>query len=228
MLSRLEDLYDYGMLYAYMTTNLEVTKREDATKDIRAEGKVPGVVYGPKQEPISIAIDKVIFEKTLQAAGESTIITLKGLDEDIEVLIQDVAFDTIKGGASHVDLYAIERGKDITTNVALHFIGEAPVEKSGYTINKVLHEVEVTCRPSALPSHIDIDLSVLKDEDSSILVSDIVLPKDVTIETESDVMVANVAAMKEEEPEEEVEAVDMSAIEVEAKGKEESEEEDKE
>jgi len=193
-----------------MTVSLEVKKREGkASADI-----LQGVVYGPKQEPISLAINKQTFEKTLHEAGESTIITLTGLDEDIEVLVHDVSFNARKGGVEHVDFYAIERGKELTTNVTLEFIGEAPVEKSGASVNRVLHDVEVTCRPGVLPSHIEVDLSVLVDETSQIRVADLIVAEDVKIENEAEETVVNVAAAREEEPEETPEAVDMDAIEV--------------
>lgn len=203
-----------------MTVSLEVTKREGKA----GEGSVPGVVYGPKQEPISLSLNKQTFEKTLHEAGESTIITLTGLDEEIEVLVHDVAFDAKRGGVEHVDFYAIERGKELTTNVPLEFIGEAPAEKSGATVNRVLHDIEVTCRPSVLPAHIEVDLSVLVDEDAQIRVADLVLPEGVKVENDSEDTVANVAAAREEEPEEAPEAVDMDAVAVAGEKKEETEE----
>ena len=204
-----------------MTTKLEVTKREGGNG--RSQGNIPGVVYGPKQEPISIVLDKAVFGKLLQSAGESTIINLEGLGEEIEVLIHDVAFNAEKGGVEHVDFYAIERGKELTTNIALEFIGEAPIEKTGASITKVLQELEVTCRPSVLPSHIEVDISVLDTEGSQILVKDLKIADDVTITLDGDSVVAAVSAAREEEPEEAVEAVDMDAVEVEEKGKVEEE-----
>ena len=185
-----------------MTISLEVTKRTGSAAAARAAGQVPAVVYGPKQEPIAIAVDKGTLVKTFEEAGESTIVTLTGLDQEIETLVHDVAFDAARGGVEHADFYAIERGKELTTNVALEFIGEAPVTKGGATVNKVLHEVEVTCRPSALPSQIEVDLSVLVDEESHITVADLNVPEGVTIEDEPEALVANVAAAREEEPEE--------------------------
>jgi len=202
-----------------MTTKLEVTKREDSTQKVRSEGNIPGIVYGPKQEPISITLDKTVFEKTLHTAGESTIINLMGLGEDIEVLVHDVAFNAEKGGVEHVDFYAIERGKELTTNVTLEFIGEAPVEKNGATVTKVLQDIEVTCRPSVLPSHIDVDISVLTEDSSQILIKDLKIADDVKVTLEEDAVVASVSAAREEEPEEEAEAIDMDAVEVEEKGK---------
>lgn len=210
-----------------MTLQLEVQKKETSAEAVRSAGRVPGIVYGPKQEPVAVSIEKVLLEKTLEEAGESTIISLKGLDGEVEVLVHDVAFNPARGGVEHVDFYAIERGKELTTHVALEFEGVAPVEKSGATVNKALHEIEVTCRPSDLPSHITVDVSSLDTEDAHIKVADLTIPKGVTVETDAELIVANVSAAREEEPEE-VAEVDMDAVAVEEKGKQEEESEEAE
>lgn len=201
-----------------MTLNLNVTKRE---KKVPAE-HIPAVVYGPKQESISLSVDKKEFDKLFKEAGESTIISLEGAGETIEVLIHDVAFNPVKGGVQHVDFYAIERGKELTTDIALEFIGEAPAEKQGGVLTKALHEVEVTCRPSKLPKEIVVDVSVLVDFESSIRVKDLIVDEEVKINNDPEETVAVVVPVQEE-VEEPAEAVDMSAVEVERKGKEEEE-----
>jgi len=200
---------------------LSVTPRDGHIVAAAQQGDIPAVVYGPKQPSTPIAIDKQTFAKLLAEAGESTIISLEGLDEPVEVLIQDVAFDPAKGGIIHVDFYAIERGKELTTNVALDFVGEAPAEKDGMVV-KALFEVEVTCRPSALPSHIVVDLTTLASTDSQITVADLDGGEGVTINTDPETSVATIAAAKEEAEDELTEAPDMDAIEVEAKGKDEA------
>jgi len=200
-----------------MNTTLEVQPRTGKIKAATQQGDIPAVVYGPKQESMSLAVNKQAFEKLFAEAGESTIITLTGLAESIEVLVHDVQFDPARGGVIHVDFYAIERGKELTTNAPLEFVGEAPAEKYGSVV-KALHEVEVTCRPSALPSHITVDLSVLTEVDSQILVRDLVVPEGVKIENDADAVVATIAVAREED-DEVSEAPDMDAIEVEEKGK---------
>ena len=184
-----------------MTIKLAVTKREQSAAALRAAGMVPAIVYGPKQTPLQIAVNKQIFEKTVREAGESTIVELSGVGDPIEVLIHDVAFDAGRGGIMHADFYAIERGKELTTDVPLHFVGEAPIEKSGATVSKVLHEVEVTCRPSVLPSHLEVDLSGLDTVTAQIHVRDLAAPTGVTIETDPDAVVAMVSAARSAEPE---------------------------
>jgi len=204
-----------------MTFTLDIAKRDERGKKaakLRAEGKLPAVVYGPKEESTAVTLDRIAFEKTYREAGASSILVLSGLEEDKEVLVQDVDYDTVKGGVIHVDFYAIERGKELTTNVPLEFVGEASAVKQGGVLTKVLHEVEVTCRPSDLPHHIEVDVSSLDDFESAIHVSDLKVGSGVTITNEGDEMVALVQEV-EEYTEEEPQEIDMDAIAVEEKGK---------
>lgn len=197
-----------------MTITIEVTKREGKA----LPGQLPGVVYGPKQESVALSVDKKAFDKMFAEAGESSIVTLTGLGSPIEALVQDVAFNPTRGGVNHVDFYAIEKGKEITVDVPINFIGEAPAEKLGGVLTKALHEIEVTCAPADLPKEIDVDVSVLVTFEDHIRVSDLKLPKGVKVENDLEDTIAVVVPV-EEEAEEPVAAPDMDSIEVVKKGK---------
>ena len=185
---------------------------------LRDAGKLPVVLYGPKEASQSLSVDKRAFEKVLHEAGESSIVTLTGLGTTKDVLIHDVAFDPRKGGVVHADFYAVEAGKEITVGVPLEFVGEAPAVKLGGTLTKVLHEIEVTCLPKDLPQHIEVDVSLLDTFEKQIHVSDLKIPKNVTVENDGEDVVVLVQAV-EEEAEVPVATIDMSAIAVEKKGK---------
>ncbi|MBP6881535.1 MAG: 50S ribosomal protein L25 [Candidatus Pacebacteria bacterium] len=161
-----------------MTMTLAVTAR-DHSKDLealRANGGIPAVVYGPAQTPITITLDGKEFEKIMKEAGESTVLALTGLPSPVEALIKDVDFNPVKQRVNHVDFYAVEKGKEITTHVTLHFVGEAPVEETGAgSVTKIMHELEITCTPADLPNHIDVDLSVLASVEDKIHVRDLAL-----------------------------------------------------
>lgn len=209
-----------------MTFTLAVETRTERGKQldrIRAAGKLPAVMYGPKEETTSLVMDRVAFEKIFKQTGESGMITLKGPNGPKDVLVQDVAFDPRRGGIVHVDFYAVEAGKEITVHVPLEFEGEVPALKLGGTLTKVLHEVEVTCTPQNLPQHIMVDVSVLVDFEARIHVKDLTIPKGVTVENDPEDVVALVQAVTEEK-EAPVAVIDMDAIEVEKKGKTETEE----
>jgi large subunit ribosomal protein L25 len=183
-----------------MTITVPVSKRDgrQSAAATRAAGNIPGVVYGPKQQSIPVTLEARAFALVDAEAGEATIISLTGLHEPIEVLIKDVAFHPITHVVTHVDFYAIERGKPITVDVPIDFVGEAPVTKSGGVVTKVLHEVSVTCRPSALPSEITVDMSVLTDIDQRLTIADLKLPPGVTVDADPDEVVAIVSAVADE------------------------------
>jgi len=209
-----------------MTFTLTVETRTVQGKklaQLRDAGKLPAVMYGPKEASTLLTVDRVAFEKLFKQTGESSVIVLEGLGSSKEVLVHEVAFDALRGGVTHVDFYALEAGKEITVDVPLTFVGEAPALKLGGNLTKVLHEVEVTCTPTNLPKEIIVDVSVLDDFEKQIHVSDLVVPKGVVIENDGTEVVALVQAVAEEKEAETV--IDMSAIEVEKKGKTEEPEE---
>jgi large subunit ribosomal protein L25 len=195
-----------------MTTTVAITDRTVGTA--MPEGHIPAVVYGPKQEPVAISLEEKTFDKIRRDAGESTIVELTGLAEPIEVLIKDVDFDPVKQLIRHVDFYAIERGKDMTTTVAIELVGDAPAEKNRIgSVTKVLQEITVTCRPSALPSQIDVDISGMDNADSKVIVADLPTLDGVVYDTNPEETVAVVSVTKEE-VDEDPEMVDMDAVAV--------------
>jgi len=209
-----------------MTIKLNVLKRTESGKKLsklRAAGKLPAVIYGAKEESTPLSLDRREFEKAYAEAGESSVIILTGLDEDKEVLIHEMSFDTVKGGVQHVDFYAVEKGKEVTVPIELTFVGEAPAIKLGGSLTKALHEIEVTAKPAKLPHEIIVDISGLNTFEDQIRVKDLNIPSDVKIENDPEEMVAVVTEVKEEPTEEA--SIDMTAIEVEQKGKKEGEEE---
>ncbi len=208
-----------------MTFTLEVTKREErgkATEKLRAAGKIPAVVYGPKEPATPVTMDAMAFERVFKEAGESSIISIIGLDGKKDVLVQDVSVDPLRGEIIHVDFYAIEQGKELTLDVPLVFVGEAPALKLGGTLTKVMHEIEVTCAANKLPKEIEVNVALLVDMESQIHIKDLVLPEGVRTEDDPEDVVALIQAVVEE-VEAPVEAVDMDAVEVEKKGKTEEE-----
>lgn len=187
------------------------------------EGLMPGVVYGPKQDPISISLSLHEFEAVLRHGGESAVITLSGLEKPLQVLIHDLERNPLTNIPRHVDLYAVEKGAKVTVSVPLSFVGESMAMKLGANLVKVLHEIEIESDPSKLPSEIEVDISALAAMDDQIRVSDLKAPAGVEILTPGDEVVALAQAV-EEEAEEDSAAPDMDAIEVEKKGKDEAEE----
>lgn len=189
---------------------------------------VPAVVYGAQVENQPVSVLSTDFVKILRIAGETSTIVLdiagateKDKSTKIDVLIHEVQVDPIKGFPIHIDFLAVDMNKPVEVAIPLEFIGIAKAEKDGFgTLVKVLHEIEIEALPKDLPHNIEVDVTVIATLEDLIHVKDIKLPKGVKLITDENEVVALVAAAKEEK--EEV-AVDLSAIEVEKKGKKEEE-----
>lgn len=182
---------------------------------------MPAVYYGFKETSTPITVSKSAFKKVLKEAGESSVIVLSGEGKKIEALIHQVDFDPIKGEPRHADFYVIEAGKKVEVSVPIHFEGVSPAVKNlGGILVKVLHEMKIEAFPKNLPHSIIVNIEGLVDFDSKIHVKDITLPTGVSSLEESEEVVAAVSAPKEEK-DEETAPVDLSAIEVEKKGKKE-------
>jgi len=192
--------------------------------DLRESGFLPGVFYGMGKKPTSVQLNAKEFEKVWKKAGESSTVTLATMEGDIETLIHDVQVDPVKDFPIHVDFLAIDINKAIKVKIPLEFIGISEAVKSGLGILiKVMHELEIEALPKDLPHGLKADISKLKTLTDRILVSDIELPKGVKAVLSGEAVVAAISEQKEEKVEEVVVPVDLSAIEVEKKGKKEEE-----
>ncbi len=180
---------------------------------------IKGVFYGKKEENTPITIPYADFKKVWKEAGGSSLITLKGIGEDKEAVIQAMDFHPITDDPCHVDFYVIERGKVMEVDVPLEFIGISPAMKelSGVLV-KAQYELKIEVLPKDLPKSIEVDISVLIDFDSQILAKDLKLPESATIVGDENEVIAIVTASVEEE-EEVPETEDISEIEIEQKGK---------
>ncbi len=192
-------------------------------KHLYREGLIPGNLYGHNVANIHVGVDQIEFEKVLRKAGESTIIELQLPDGAMRnVLIQRVDKHYLSSRPIHVDFYEVKMNEKLTATIPLEFIGEAPAVKVlAGTLVKVLNEVEVECLPGDLPHQIDVDISVLKTFQDSILVKDLKVSDKVEIKAEADEMVAKVDEPRDMAAEEAAVVVDEAAAVAAAVGPEE-------
>lgn len=182
------------------TLALEVKPRDgkETADTVRRAGAVPAVFYGPKEKTTAIAIDARKLEHVWKEAGETTIVTLKGVGEDKDTLIHDAQFHPVTGKLLHVDFYVLEKGKKVRIHVPLEFKGAAPAEKLGHIVVKTLHEVEIEVTPQELPHNLPVDLSKLENAGDHIVARSIALPPSAVLITSGDDIVASVKEFKEE------------------------------
>lgn len=181
-----------------MQYSLTVSPRaKEDINDLRTSGKVPAVIYGPGYDSRSISIDGRMFEKLVSNAGYASLIscTVEGDKEPVMILIQDVQYEPVKGRIVHADLRTIPMNKEMTVRVALNIVGEAPAVKAlGGTLVTMRDDIEVSCLPKDLVSHIDIDISGLETFDDRIAVSQLVVPTGLTLNEDKELVLVTVSA----------------------------------
>ena len=208
---------------------IKAKKRDESVKvdALRKGGEIPAVFYGAGKDTTSVSISLVEFKKVWRDAGESSAVKIAlangDLQQNIDVLIHEVQVDPVTDEPIHVDFLAIDMKKKIRVNVPISFEGISNAVKSGLgNLVKVLHELEIEALPSDLPHNLIADISKLETLKDQVFVSDIRLPVGVVVINILTEVVASIIEQVEEK--EEVAApVDLSAIEVEKKGKKEEE-----
>ncbi len=159
-------------------------------KQIRAEGLIPAVLYGKKQEPISIQIPTKDFNKAFKAAGESTLLYLNVNDEVHPTIIHDIARHPASDAIIHADFYKVNLSEKIKTNVPIVFVGESNAVKDGGILIRNVNELEVEALPQDLPHEISVDISALAAFGDHILIKDIKLGSKVEVHGNPDEIIA--------------------------------------
>lgn len=208
---------------------LAASKREivgKKVKQLRRQGMIPAVLYGPGAEPMNLTVDQRELRRVLAIAGGTQFIELHVDGERIPSLARAVQRDYLRDEILHVDFYRVAMDRPVTVEVPLAFIGEAPLAESGAAILMTLMTaLEVEALPAYLPPHIDVDLSRLQEIGDQIQVRDLALPQGVKVLADADEVIVKLE-LPELAAEEELPAVPVSAEDVEVITRRRAEEEE--
>jgi large subunit ribosomal protein L25 len=199
---------------------------------LRNEGRVPGVLYGSRMEPIPIDVTRIEINPLVFTA-KTNLISLK-LDghEEYECVIKDVQFDPVSDEVLHFDLIGLTRGEKIQLEVPIKLLGNAVGVKEGGLLQESMHKLSIECLPKDIPQLLELEVTELNIGDS-IHVSDLNFENITILNPENTIVVSVVLPKVEieveevEEGEELTEEEGAAEPEVIGKGKE-SEEEEKE
>jgi large subunit ribosomal protein L25 len=191
------------------TAELTIKRREGTGKEIakrlRRAGAVPAILYGgTKTETVSLD-PKAVLRMIHGHEGTTQLLTLKFEGETGNgarlAIIRELQFDPVSDALLHVDLQEVSADRAITVRVAVRPVGEAAgVRDQKGILNLVLHELEVSCLPTAIPQRIDADVSALMIG-NVLTVRELVAPAGVRILNDPGQAVATVAPpMAEEAP----------------------------
>ena len=166
-------------------------------KHLRADGMVPGVVYGGAlDEPKSLQMNLRELDRVLVQAGTSTVIDLQiEGSRSLPVLARVVQRHPLRHTVTHVDFLAVRMDRPITVAVPVQLVGESEaVEAKTALLMTLLDTVEVEALPDNLPSHLELDISVLTEAGQNLTAGDIALPANVTLVSDPEAQVVSLAA----------------------------------
>ncbi|APR54453.1 50S ribosomal protein L25 [Sphingomonas koreensis] len=198
-----------------LTLSAETRDRvgKGASRALRREGRVPAVIYGNNQEPLSIHLEERALIKALNTGHFfNSVIMIEGAGgKPVRTLAKDAALDVVTDRPVHVDFLRISEHAKVHVNVPVVFTDEetSPGLKKGGVLNIVRHELELVCDAAEIPSEITISLDGL-DVGASLHISAVTLPKGVESAIEDrDFTIATIvapSALKSEEAEAAAEA----------------------
>ena len=167
-----------------------------ASRSLRREGRVPAVIYGNKQDPLSIHVEeKALMRLLMTGHFMNSVVMVEAGGQTIRTLPKDVAFDVVSDRPTHVDFLRIGEHSKVHVQVPVVFTDEEEcpgIATAGGVLNITLHELELICDAAEIPSEISVSLKGL-EVGASIHISDVTLPAGATAaNTTSDLAIATI------------------------------------
>jgi large subunit ribosomal protein L25 len=189
---------------------LKIEPRESsnsrATRRLRREGRVPGVLYGLGDDCMCFSVDARELRHALHGAG--AVIELQGDGTGTTpAVLKDSQRHPVRGEVMHIDLLRVDLDKPIQSPVALHLVGgeDAPGVKDGGVLEHVTREITVEALPSEIPEFIEFDVSEMNINDTATL-AQVTAPAGVTLLDDPETTIASLTPPRVEvEPEDELE-----------------------
>jgi len=163
---------------------LEAEVRTDqgkgASRRLRHANKVPAILYGEGQEPVSLTLEhKNVYRAQQEEAFYSHVLTINIDGKPVECLLKDMQRHPCKQLVMHLDFLRIDATHAVHVNAPIHFINEEAAEKKGGKISHQVNEIAVSCLPADIPEFIEVDVAGL-EVGQTLHLSDVTLPKGVT------------------------------------------------
>lgn len=193
---------------------------------LRREGFVPGIVYGPSIDPISVQFLYRAVEVTLMNAGGTNLIDIEVNGDSLPSLAREVQRDVVRGDILHVDFLAVDQTQRISVEVPIVMDGESPVvaSREGILITG-RSSLTLEVFPSDIRDRIIIDLSTLTEMGAEVLVRDLTFGENVTVHNDPNEMLAKIVQPAAARAEEELDELEGEEGELAEREEGESEEE---
>ncbi len=174
---------------------LKATERKElgkAVKALRRQGMVPANVYERGKESQAVTIEFVALTKAYRQAGKHHPIELDVDGKQRFVMIKDIDLNVAKNTLRHVGFHAVNRNEKVEAEIPVKIQGEIPAERLGLLVLQNLDDVQVEGLPGDLPDELFVPGEKLAQDGDKVTVADIIVPKNIVVLTDPEIMVADV------------------------------------
>jgi large subunit ribosomal protein L25 len=184
------------------------------SRRLHGEGKLAAVVYGHNTDATPLVLDRLEFQKVFVKSGRTHLVDLVvDGDRAEKVLVREIQTHPRRLGPIHVDLYQVSLEEKITVEVPVHLIGEsAAVKRGDADVLQPIHMVRVECLPTDIPEAFEVDLTPLEEIESELRISDLAVPKGVTLLIDPEELVVKIVHRRELKVEEEVPVAEAAVL----------------
>ncbi|MEL6708597.1 MAG: 50S ribosomal protein L25/general stress protein Ctc [Pseudomonadota bacterium] len=168
-----------------------------ASRALRREGRIPAVIYGGKEDPITIHVEEKELVKQLNTGHfMNSIVKIDVGGDTVRTLPKDVALHPVSDRPTHADFLRLSKDATVDVSIPVVFTNEeaSPGLKKGGVLNVVRHELDLVCAADKIPGEIEIDVTG-KEVGDSIHISEVSLPEGSTSAiTDRDYTIATLVA----------------------------------
>jgi large subunit ribosomal protein L25 len=167
-----------------------------AARRLRAEGHIPGVLYGHGMTPISVTIERRALRLALSGpAGANTVLELQVDGTSYPAVVKEMQRHPIRRTVNHIDFLQVNMNEEITVSVPLRLEGEAKaVAAAGGLVDPSVDSIEVTTTPNNMPNEFVVDITDMQPGDI-IRLADLPMPQGVTAHGEPDMPIVTILIM---------------------------------
>lgn len=188
------------------------TTGSSASRRMRAEGHIPGVLYGRGMTPISVSVERRELRLALSGpAGSNTVLALEVDGKSYPAVVKEMQRHPIRRTVSHIDFLQVNMNEEITVAVPVRLEGEAKaVMAEGGLVDPAVDTIEVLTTPSNMPNEFVIDISDMQPHDV-IRLADVPMPAGVTATGDPEMAVVTVLVLRATAEDEAADAAEAEA-----------------
>lgn len=189
--------------------DLKVTVRKTMgngpAKELRREGMIPAILYGPKAEPLMLSVTTKELETILKTSNIGQVLLnlliQNGKQKSRTAMIKELQTQPVSGNLLHVDFYEVAMDQKIKISIPVVTTGQATGVEEGGVLQMVRHEVEIFCFPNNIPESLEVDITDMSIGDSK-HIDEVSIDESFELVDESNFTIVTVLSPKAEEVEE--------------------------